>query len=299
MAFAVSSPMQGFLSWLLNINERVPGRRGTATVALLTITKEEFDVVRDVFDLRAEVVGSPYAVQRIDPKNNYEIVLRRAAGQTNVVSAQLASAVLEDFRPSYLIVIGTAGGHSDREESKLGDVVVADYIEYSAYWKLKKGVYEERKNACDHPSLHLLEDFAEGLRRTPHDWVRELKMVRPDGSVPKVLVGGVVAGELLLGDADNVEQKRILSNYKKALAFEMESFGIARTVYRFRSSVHYNPQLLIVRGISDLVDRDAELNQDQRKLWTPLAVEAAATFAKVLIDRLLQQEPGNFPGRTQ
>jgi nucleoside phosphorylase len=275
----------------LQIRKPVRGRIGNSRIAILTITTDEFDGVREVFKLNQEVMGSAYAVEAVSKKNEYRIVLRRAPAQTNVISAQLTRIVLEDFRPDYLFLIGTAGGHSEREKCGLGDVVVADYIDYSAYWKLNAGAYEERKHACDHPSLHLLENFAEGLRRNPGDWIPHLKTDRPEGSKsPKVLMGGIVAGELLLGDSDNAEQKRILTQYRKALAFEMESFGVARTVYQFRSSVHYNPQFLIVRGISDLVDKDAGGNNAQRKLWTPLAIEAAATFAYVLIDRLLQPE---------
>ena len=275
------------------IRRAVRGRVGTSKIALLTITKEEFDGVRAIFGLNKELTGTPYAVDTIDKHNEYPVILRRAQGQTNVVSSQLARSVLEDFRPNYLFVIGTAGGHSEREECALGDVVIADYIEYSAYWKLKEGLFLERKNACDHPSLHLLENFAEGLRRSPNDWIPRLKPNRPAGSgPPKVLVGGVVAGELLLGDAKNTEQKRILNQYKKGLAFEMESFGVARTVYQFRSSVHYNPQFLIIRGISDLVDKDSEINDEVRKMWTPFAIEDAATVAYVLAERLLRVEAG-------
>jgi len=104
------------------------------------------------------------------------------------------------------------------------------------------------------------------------------------------LSGAVVAGELLLGDAENTEQQRILNMYEKALAFEMESFGVARTVYEFRSSVHYNPQFLIIRGISDLVNEGAGENNATRKAWTPFAIAAASTFAKVLVERLLAHE---------
>ncbi|HZP62583.1 MAG TPA: hypothetical protein VFB28_04135 [Terriglobales bacterium] len=278
----------------LQIRKPVRGRIGSSRIAILTITTDEFDGVREVFKLNKEVTGSAYAVEAINKKHEYEVVLRRAPAQTNVISAQLTRIVLEDFRPDYLFLIGTAGGHSEREKCGLGDVVVADYIDYSAYWKLNAGSYEERKHACDHPSLNLLENFAEGLRRNPGDWTPQLKANRPLGSnPPKVLIGGIVAGELLLGDSDNVEQKRILTQYRKALAFEMESFGVARTVYQFRSSVHYNPQFLIVRGISDLVDKDAGGNNAQRKLWTPFAIEAAATFAYVLIKRLLQTQEGS------
>jgi hypothetical protein len=166
-------------------------------------------------------------------------------------------------------------------------VVVADYIDYSGYWKLKDGVFYERRNACDHPSFHLRENFAEALRRSPTDWQNRLTSRNPDGTLPRVLSGAVVAGELLLGDSENAEQQRILSIYEKALAFEMESFGVARTVYEFRSSVHYNPQFLIIRGISDLVNEESQDNDATRKAWTPRAVAAAATFSSVLVERVL------------
>lgn len=271
--------------------ELLPTRLGHASVALLTITTEECDGVRGVFDLNDEVAA--YAVHAANRKNEYPIVLRRALSQTNVIASLLVSAVIEDFRPSYIFLVGTAGGHSEREKLKLGDVVVANYIDYSAYWKLNNGKFLERKHACDHPSLYL-QNYAERLRRHPELWVGGLHLKRPDDSLPAVLMGEVVAGEMLLGDSNNAEQKRILDSYEKALAFEMESFGVARSVYSSRSSVHYNPQFLITRGISDLVDKDPKENQETRKLWTPLAIDAAAAFAKALIDRLLTSEAELF-----
>lgn len=270
--------------------DQLRGRLGHATVAILTITSEEFEGVRAVFGLSEELIGSPYAVRSLNRANDYSIVLRRAVGQTNVLSAQITARILEDFRPSYLLVIGTAGGHSGRDGLRLGDVIIADYIDYSGYWKLKNGVFYERRNACDHPSLHLRENFAEALRRSPGDWHGRLPSANPDGTFPKVLTGAVVAGELLLGDAENAEQQRILNIYEKALAFEMESFGVARTIYEFRSSVHYNPQFLIIRGISDLVNEDASTNDATRKAWTPRAITAAATFSSVLVERILIHE---------
>jgi hypothetical protein len=143
------------------------GKIGHATVAILTMTVDEFDGVRAVFDLNEELIATAYAVKEVNQRNEYPIVIRRASGQTNVLSTQPTRDILEDFRPSYLLVIGTAGGHSGREGIKLGDIVVADFIDYSGYWKLKNGAYYMRRNACDHPSLHLLAKFATGLGRSP------------------------------------------------------------------------------------------------------------------------------------
>jgi nucleoside phosphorylase len=266
------------------------GKRGHATVAILTMTIEEFNGVRSVFGLNQELVSTAYAVKELNTSKNYPVVIRRASGQTNVLSSQITRDILEDFRPSYLLVIGTAGGHSGRENIKLGDIVVADYIDYSGYWKLKDGVFHARRNACDHPSLHPLANFAEGLSRSPEEWQHRFASHKDGEPYPKVLTGAVVAGDLLMGDADNAEQQRILTAYDKALAFEMESYGVARAVYESRSTVHYNPQFLIIRGISDLVNEGADENNGTRAKWTPFAVDAAATFALVLVDKLLESE---------
>jgi len=266
------------------------GKLGHATIAILTMTAEEFNGVRAVFELNQELVSTAYAVKELNEHQDYPVVIRRASGQTNVLSNQITREILEDFRPTYLLVIGTAGGHSGRENLKLGDIVVADYIDYSGYWKLKNGVFHARRNACDHPSLNLLANFAEGLSRSPEEWQHRFASHIDGEPYPKVLTGAVVAGDLLMGDADNAEQQRILTAYDKALAFEMESYGVARTVYAYRSSVHYNPQFLIIRGISDLVNEGAHENNATRAKWTPFAVDAAATFASVLVERLLEPE---------
>jgi len=194
--------------------QQLEGRLGHATIALLTITTEEFDGVRAVFGLSNEHPDAPYAIGHSDDGRRYPIVLRRAPGQSNVMAAGLTSELLEDFRPSYILVIGTAGGHSEREELDLGDVVIADYLEYSSYWKLNKGKFQERKLPLDHPSLHLREHFAEVLRRSPKEWLEKITAERPVPGICKVLIGGVVAGEMLLGDAKNKEQRRILTKYE-------------------------------------------------------------------------------------
>ena len=150
-----------------------------------------------------------------------------------------------------------------------------------------------RRNACDHPSLHLIANFAEALSRSPAAWQSRLAVKEGTDASPKVVIGAVVAGEILMGDSENAEQQRIMNFFDKALAFEMESYGVARTVYEFRSSVHYNPQFLIIRGISDLVNEGAAENNAVRANWTPRAVRAAATFALVLVERLLQSQSAN------
>ncbi len=255
-------------------------------MALLTVTVEEFDAVSDIFGLHNNLPGTPYFVGAAGAAPTVDLVHRRVPGQTNIVSIQAAGDLIEEFHPEFVLLIGTAGGHSGRDGLGLGDVVVADYVDYSGYWKYKDGAVLQRKLPHDHPSAHLLQNYVEALRAKPSRWAQRIQVARPADGQPVVRVGGIVSGNILLGDPDNDEQRRILAHFDKAYAFEMEAYGVATAVYKARTSVHYNPQYLVVRGISDLVDKDPAENQAVRHMWTPYAVASAATFASVLVDDL-------------
>lgn len=253
----------------------------------MTVTTEEAEIVDRVFAL-TRIPGTPYTSSDVPPVDFTKIVHRRSQHQTNIVSAQTAGDIIEDFRPQYLIVIGTAGGRSEQDSLGLGDVVVADYLDYSGYWKFTAGQVLERKLPHDHPSGHLLESYVEPLRTDPARWTAKIESERPQEGQPTLFVGGVVSGNTLLGDPDNEEQKRVLQHFDKAYAFEMEGYGLSSAIYKARKEVHYNPQYLIVRGISDLVDTDAAENNQTRKKWTKYAVDAAAAFTAVLVADFLR-----------
>jgi len=266
---------------------RKAGTVGKARIAILTITKEEFDIASDVFGLKKNLSATAYFVSDLTAEI-HPIVIRKSSAQTNLISAEAAGELIEDFRPDFIFLIGTAGGYGGRDELKLGDVVVADYLEYSEYWKYKEKRVLRRKLAYDHPSHFLLDRFFEPLRADDLLWQPRIKVARPQDGKPALLPGEIVAGDRLYGDPDNPEQQRILEFFDKALAFEMEAVGLARTVYRARRTVDYNPQLMVIRGISDLVNQDADENQNTRKEWTPYAVSAACAVASALIEALIK-----------
>ncbi len=275
---------------------KISGRLGKARIALITVTVEEFDIVRSAFDLKKNLSETPYYFSSKKGKS-FGLVGCRAPGQTNVISEQVAGAFVEDFRPDYLILIGTAGGCKGRNV-KLGDVVVADYIDFSGYWKFKKGLVLPRKNPHDHPSHFLHRSHIENLRVEPKQWRTHVKTRRPKkkGTPPVLHIGNLVSGDLLLGDAGNPTQKFLVDHFDKAIAFEMEAFGVARAIFESRSFVRYNPLFLIVRGISDFVDAGAAKNAEMRKEWTKYAVSTATAVAYELVKRLKRSKMGPHSG---
>lgn len=267
----------------------VPGTEGSATIVIITITIEEFPIVQKAFGLTRNLPGTKYFVK--DPKKRHHpVVLMRALDQTTLPSQEAVYGVIEDFRPAFVFLIGTAGGHSERDNICLGDVVVATYVDFSDYVKYSRKQVLQRKFAHDHPSKFLLDRFVEPLRCVPEEWNTKVKG-RPKErkkKLPKLLTGEIVSGNRLLGDSERPEQMKIMAMFDKALAFEMEAMGVARAMYASRPSIHYNPQYLVVRGISDYVDKHSSKNQKLRKEWTPYAVKTATTVAARIIERLLK-----------
>ena len=103
-------------------------------------------------------------------------------------------------------------------------------------------------------------------------------------------------------------QQRAAQLYDDALAVDMESIGVALAVHRSRNDVTYNPRMAVVRGISDLVEpnadapEDEERNTRQRQTWRPYASAVAATVTGALTDRLIRLEDPRVscgPGRPE
>lgn len=265
---------------------RLRGRRGSARVAILTITEGEFDAARKVFGLQHNVPRTPYFVRELLEDDTYDVVLRRAAAQGNIEAGRAVGDFVEDLRPEYVFLVGTAGG-SGKDGGAVGDVVVSDVVEYYEHRKYVEGQDLPRRTPCDPPSLYARERFVEPLRVSA-GWIERIpaEFVRPVAGLPKLLIGEIVAGEKLLGDADNAFQKNVMKVFDKALAFDMESWGVAKEIYRQRGTPRYNPQYLVIRGLSDIVTDD--LNDAIRKQWRDYAAAAAAAAALSVVQSLLE-----------
>lgn len=285
---------------------KFPGRRGFALVGVLTVIDEEFAEVSPVLGTTENIVGSPYYVRPNQALDALDVVLCQLGGRGNVKAGSAANRLMEDFRPPYLVLVGIAGGVKGRDGTDIADVIVPNFIDYYEIRKLENGKSLRRMEPHDHPGSLLLNGFAIPVSR--EEWISAIDHKRrpePDGKSPKVRTGYLISGEKVLSDDTSAIQRQLLSEFDKAIAVDMESFGIAEAVFSNRITRHYNPQFLIVRGISDLVralkegekpEEEAlgdKSNNEVRQQWKPYAAHAAAVFAKAVIDRLLRSESEN------
>lgn len=173
----------------------------------------------------------------------------------------------------------------ERTPIQLGDVVIPDYIHYSELKKLSSGVTEHRFKPLDHPSSLLRKRLAEPLADEKGRWTPTAVRVPVTGTVSRAVFGNLVAGETLLGDPEADFQRHVLQTYYTAIAVDMESFGVGRAIYQWRRTPYYNPQYVVIRGVSDLVHADEHGNFVDGPGREPLSSAQGVAIPR-LFDRL-------------
>jgi nucleoside phosphorylase len=282
------------------------GRVGTARAGILTIIDEEFDAVRSA-------LGGPGQVVEVADSGYYSpdpvtcnVVLAQSIDRSNIPASNAASNMLEDFRPEVLIVCGIAGAFEGRDLD-LGHVLVADYLHYCEFWKLTEGGDFRRYLPIEQPSPSLRAGHARPLARD-FDLEGRIQVTPPQLAPgqrwpPRVREGSIVAGEKVMGNPKHQTQRDVAAHYDNAQAVDMESVGVASALAGERKRVDYNPRLVVIRGVSDIIrviDPNApetdeqrqqakQENDAQRQSWKRYSAAGAAVFCCALVERLLRQ----------
>jgi nucleoside phosphorylase len=282
------------------------GREGTARVGILTIIPEEFDAVRSILGGASTVVEVRQTSYYSPDPSTCDVVLTDSIDRSNIPATHAASDMLEDFRPEVIVVCGIAGAFEGRDLD-LGCVIVADYLHYCEFWKLTEGGDFQRYLPIEQPSPHLRGRHARPLARK-FDLEDRVQVPRPALAKgqrwpPSVCEGSIVVGDKVMGNPMHYAQRLAASAFDNAQAVDMESVGVASTIMEERKRVDYNPRLVVIRGVSDIVrvadpstpetkkqkKSAKQKNDEQRRLWKKYAASAAAVFCCAFVERLLNQ----------
>lgn len=234
------------------------------------------------------IPNTPYYVTGRYDARAFNMVARCATERANISASEMVARFIEDFYPEMFLLVGTAGGLGSRHVS-LGDVVTADYVEYSEFAKIAPGGVFFRKFPRDHPSISLRENLVSHAL-DDMTWKATICASWPGGGAPpsgqpQATEGNIISSDKIWGDPSNAQQRALFSYYGKAIACEMEAAGVARAICAARQWIDYNPRYLVIRGISDLADSPTA--EEDRPLWTTWAAAAAAAFAAGLADTYL------------
>jgi nucleoside phosphorylase len=170
----------------------MPGRRGHFPIAMVTIIDEEREAARAVFSPTTRIPGTPFHTASVLAPN--DIIISQSAGRGNVPANQAARDVIEAFRPTFVFVVGIAGAVEGRDDMRIGDVVVPNFVHYGEFEKRAQKKVERRYTPYDHPSLYLHKGFVIGVQESSA-WHRDLEGLTLKHSDPKVHVGSLIAME--------------------------------------------------------------------------------------------------------
>lgn len=287
------------------------GRHGHARVGILTVIDEEFNALQATFGAFTEIGNSTAfsietALVDVDGHKSFPFVLMMCDDRTNGPANTSVKSMVELFRPEYLVLVGIAGGIlrgslGAIEGPAPGDVLVGSYIHYAAYTKNVPGGRKQRYYSITQPSIHLVKQ-ATAIKHTRSDeWWSSVVATSPiENHIPKVHVGEIISVEAVAGNPSAEDQRAFVEYFDHADGVDMESNGVARALSELSTDVHYAPQWIAVRGISDSVPEKPELapndNNEVRAEWKTYASSAAGAFARRLVERLLRDPRASADG---
>ena len=201
--------------------------------------------------------------------SEYEVVLTDLLEMGRVEAANAVGDAIRRWRPRYVILVGIAGGLS-KAGVQVGDVLISEQI---ADYELQKLTEEKTLTRWSvHRASPALLAAAKQLR--PEDWQRFIREPRPQAGTPQRHFGPICTG-------DKVVANGLLDQYRevwtKLIGVEMEAGGVASAAFQAASA----PGFLMVRGVSDLADR--EKDKAQTESWRAYACDVAAAYVEAFL----------------
>jgi tetratricopeptide (TPR) repeat protein/nucleoside phosphorylase len=249
---------------------------------ILTALPVEFQaVLAHLTGSREEVHSSGTVYERGDfqsESGTWDVLLVET-GAGNARAALEVERAIQYFSPEVALFVGVAGGLKD---VNLGDVVFASKV-YS-YEAGKASVGFEPRPETGEGSYVLLQRARAVARNTR--WLRRLGQSL-EGRQPRALPGPIAAGEKVIAETRSQEYQFLRQQYGDALAVEMEGRGFLTGTWANR-----NVEALVIRGISDLIDRKAEADALGSQ---ELASKHASAFAFEVLARFVLPDRASAP----
>ena len=184
------------------------------------------------------------------------VILRSGIGK---VSAALGVAMMrEHFQPDCIINTGSAAGL--KSDMSVGDVVISSKVAYYDVDVTTFG-YELGQVPKMPPAYEADQHLVE--------------LAEQSKGKEAIHTGLVVSGDSFIDDDAKVKQ--IASNFKDALALDMEAGAIAQACFML------NISFVIIRSISDVADNDAKMAHEE---FLAIAAKSSSDMIVRVLDKI-------------
>ncbi len=200
----------------------------------------------------------------------YSVVVLPLLGMGRVDAANATSDAIRRWQPRYLLLVGIAGGISDKGIG-LGDVLISDRVVDYELQKITEEGSQVRYSV--HPADARLLGAAQNF--LADDWLARVSLERPVRGKPRRVIGPIATGDKVVAFADVL--RRYSEDWPKLIGVEMEAGGAASACHQAAQ----RPGFFMVRAVSDLADQ--EKGSEKVESWRPYVCEVAAAYAVALL----------------
>ena len=257
---------------------------GERRAFVLTALIEETDAVLQHLEAVEEEtsrIGTVYYVGWFEGKYDRWKVWVCQTSPGNRAAAREAGRAIELHEPHVALFVGVAGGLKD--DVRLGDVVAATKV--YGYQSGKAANTFEPRQEIGNSSYPLIQRAQAEARPSKKQWLQRIYGEVSPEEPPRAFVKPIAAGEAVVSDIRSEVYKFLRAQCGDAIAVEMEGIGFLEAAREYQSV-----QALVVRGISDLIEKKGETDKQG---WQEKAARHASAFAFEVLSKLqLHRSPG-------
>jgi nucleoside phosphorylase len=223
-------------------------------------------------DVRIYYEAVVEATQAGGARCDYQVVVVCLSNMGRVQATVTASDAIRRWQPSYVLLVGIAGGLKSAGVD-LGDILIAEQIADYESQKITNAGSQIRWSA--HPVDQRLLEFSRGMAASV--WQTDIRENRPEkvDQMPKRHQGTITTGDKVIAVTDMLESFKS-QNWPKLIGVEMEAGGVVVSAHQ---SAH-RPGFFMIRCVSDQAGNKAS---KKVKAWRPYACDVAAAFAVAMI----------------
>ena len=252
-------------------------------IAVICALKEEIDVIAEglqgVKEINVEYDDDIYCTGYFEKDGQKIRVVFSNASQMGMVAAtSLATKMINNFIPKYIVMTGIIGG-AKPDKMNYGDIIVASRAwDYRAGKDVKKEEEHLHMNSIDQKSIDAtLLGYCRRLQ-IDTSTLSSIQDSYNHGKKPetklKLLIGPIASGASVVTDPEIVED--IINNQDRdVLGIEMEIYGMYYAAY---CGLNPKPKFIAIKSVSDFANQGK--NDDYHNYASYTSAKAFEVLAK-------------------